>query len=728
MITNNRTSCVVAALLAVMAQMANAQQPPRPNEPSRAVTLSLAEYNRLIDLAGRPPQGPAAPPVASVLSSADLRVRVERDTARGTFALTGEVLRAGTSRIDLMAGATLTEANASGRPLPLLADGNAHAALVPGPGPFALSLEWGAPLAYAPGRASFTLPVPKSGTARATIDLPGDQADVHLSAGLVTSRTVVADRTIVEATLDPGSATEVWWSMRDSAPAAAAREVRTLADVMTLVTIADSDVRMASLIDVTVVQGDARSIEAHLPPGYEVTGISGSTLESSDARVDAIVLRVADPTVRRHQFLITLERQHTAGSFTLDTGFVSVPDAQRERGEIAVEGVGTLELEAAERAGMHRLDVRELNTALLSLSRLPILAAFRYQRTTAAQAGLTLDVKRFADSGVLAAVAERAVATTLVTTEGRMLTEIALTIQNRAQAFLKVTLPSGASIVSVDVAGEPAKPALGADGTRVPLQRPGFRPSGPYPVTFVYLQAGTPLAKKGEIPIVLPRMDIPVEVVEWEVFVPDRYSVRAIDGNVIERHAMPGLSPHVALGVDGTAGGHVRIAAATNARAGQIRGRATDEQGAALPGVTIRLEAGGVHLTVITDADGKFVMSNVPTGFVTLSAQLAGFTSASHAFVFDQPQQIDFVLRVGSLAETVTVVGETPAPEGLVRPRAADAPRPAAPSQNVINLQRRTAGVLPVRVDVPRAGTSHEFVKPLVVDQEAAVTFRYARR
>ena len=32
-------------------------------------------------------------------------------------------------------------------------------------------------------------------------------------------------RTIVEATLDPGSSTEVWWSMRDSAPAAAAREV-----------------------------------------------------------------------------------------------------------------------------------------------------------------------------------------------------------------------------------------------------------------------------------------------------------------------------------------------------------------------------------------------------------------------------------------------------------------------------------------------------------------------
>jgi hypothetical protein len=50
------------------------------------------------------------------------------------------------------------------------------------------------------------------------------------------------------------------------------------------------------------------------------------------------------------------------------------------------------------------------------------------------------------------------------------------------------------------------------------------------------------------------------------------------------------------------------------------------------------------------------------------------------------------------------------------------------PSQNVINLQRRAAGVLPVRIDVPRAGTSHQFVKPLVVDQEATVMFRYKRR
>ena len=40
------------------------------------------------------------------------------------------------------------------------------------------------------------------------------------------------------------------------------------------------------------------------------------------------------------------------------TAWRSLPDTQRERGEISIEGVGTLELVATERPGMHRIDVR----------------------------------------------------------------------------------------------------------------------------------------------------------------------------------------------------------------------------------------------------------------------------------------------------------------------------------------------------------------------------------
>jgi hypothetical protein len=661
--TSTMMTMMTLAVILMSAHAASAQQPPRPNETPRAVTLTLAEYNRLIDLASRPPQATTTAPVAAVLASSDLRVRVDRDTARGVFTVNGDALRSGVSRVNLISGATLIDASTAGRPLPLVADGAAHTALVPGPGPFALTIEWGAPLTFTPGRAAFVLPVPKSGTARATFDIPGDQADVRVSSGLITRRTAVDGRTIVEATLDPGSSVEVSWSMRDSAPTAAARELRTLSEVMTLVTLGDSDVRMVALLDVTVLQGELRTLGVRLPAGYELTGVSGSSLENSEPTEEGLTLTIANPAARSHQFLISLERPHDGGSFSLDTGFVAVRDVQRERGEVAIEGVGTLELDAPEREPLHRIDVRELNRALQSLARLPLLSAFRYQRTAGANPTLAFDVKRFADAGVLAAVADRAVATTLVTGEGRALTEVILTVQNRAQPFLKVSLPQGATMVSVDVAGQPAKPVLGTDGTRVPLLRPGFRPSGPYQVSYVYLHAGTPFDKKGDIEMTLPRMDMPVGLVQWEVFAPERYSIKSIGGNAIEtsdvlvtdgrnrrnsdRELSSGFSGRVIeLAMDGGV-------------VGQISGVAKDASGAVLPGVTIQVTSPalteGVRTTT-TNNSGRFVFVNVPSGQISLLATLPGFSTARHDFFFDRrPRELTIELRVGALEETVPV-------------------------------------------------------------------------
>jgi hypothetical protein len=690
--------------------------------------LTLAEYNRLLDLAAKPAPPSMAAPVAAVLGSADLRVRVGRDTAQGTFAVAGTVLRDGVHRVPVLSGATLVDGTLAGSPLPLVSDSNGHAALVTGPGPFSLSLQWGTPLAFRPGRASFVLPVPPSSTAKATIDVPGDQADVHLSNGVITSRSTNAGRTIVEATLRPGMPTEVWWSMRESAPVAAAREVRTVADVMTLLTLGDSDVRMASLIDVTVIQGEPRTLDVRLPPGYEVTNISGSSLETSEPRAGGIVLTVGDPTLRRHQFLIGLERPHGGGSFAFETGFVTLPTTQRERGEVAIEGVGTLELSAADREGMQRIDVRELNPALQSLARTPMLAAFRYLRNVATPPGLAVDVKRFGDAGVLAAVADRAVATTIVTAEGRALTEVSLQVRNRAQPFLRVTLPAGATLASVEVAGEPAKPVLGADGTRVPLLRPGFRPSGPYQVSFVYLHAGTPFARKGDLPMTLPKVDMPIGIVEWEVFAPESYAVRAIGGNVIDSrllvsNAVSGVERGGAAGAGGKVSGGV-LGLDEVGGPGRIRGRVTDASGAVLPGVGVTLSVGAFLRSTVTGPDGAYGFAGVPSGSATLTAVLPGFMAASNTFTFDDRSlRADFTLQVGALQETVTVTAES----SKERKVASDL-RNQAPSQNVVNLQQRAAGVLPIRVDVPRAGTSHRFIKPLVVDQDTTVTLRYERR
>jgi len=397
------------------------------------------------------------------------------------------------------------------------------------------------------------------------------------------------------------------------------------------------------------------------------------------------------------------------------------------------------------------------------LSRAPLLTALRYHRRGTELTVLWLNVTRFPDADVVAAVAERATVTTLVTVEGRTLTEIALTMRNRAQPFLRVELPQGASIVSAEVEGAASKPAQGADGARIPLLRPGFRPNGAYSVSFVYVQDGRAFAKKGRAEFELPKMDVPVTLVEWEMFVPDKYRLRRFDGNAMP--LPPVLSGAIAEGgvvggvvgevlvpgmkVTGSAAGLATSAAGGvgggvyRAQSGQVIGVVTDASNAQMPGVVVRaLRDGAVVGETVTDSSGWFMLSNVPSGAISIEASLAGFRTGHVNLTFDavNARRVDFQLPVAVAGETVEVTSTAvpaaaPAPPpvrvggALSQPESKEREEYAqAPSSNVFNLQRRIAGVLPVRVDVPRAGAAYKFVRPLVLDETTRVSFEYRPR
>ncbi len=100
-----------------------------------------------------------------------------------------------------------------------------------------------------------------------------------------------------------------------------------------------------------------------------------------------------------------------------------------------------------------------------------------------------------------------------------------------------------------------------------------------------------------------------------------------------------------------------------------------------------------------------------------------------------RPTRFNLSLRVGSTTETVEVnekdvkrASDRIEHEAKQKEKTANLPSGNAASVNVLNLQQRVAGVLPVRVDVPRAGNSYCFVRPLVLDEETKVTFSYNSR
>jgi hypothetical protein len=730
------------AILVICSMCAFAgESPSLPLPATGNVTLTLAEYNRLVELASISTRKHDTPPLPYDLKRADLKLHVANDNVLGTVQLDGEVFSKAAAKVPLTSGLTILNARQEGKALPLQEEGSTSVAVLPGASEFSVALETGLPLVIEAGRASFTLPVPAAGSVRLSLAIPGDHSIIRISPGLITARRSEKGQTVVEATLAPGQPALIWWATGIAQAPVVKHEVRFLSDVKTLVTINDEELRIAALCDINVVQGDPTQFVLEMPAGYEITGVSGSTVDSSEIENGRLVVRLNSSAPRNHEFLISME--HPLSGTKAGAPFLSFKDAQRETGEVLVEGTGAMELTATEGGGLKRMDVKEVNPYLRSLSRYPLEAAFRYHRQPAETPTLALDWTRFPDSSVLAAVAEHAVVTTLVTVEGRTLTEVKLTVKNQAQPFLKVNLPAGATIVSADVAGEKVKPVQGPDGNRVPLLRAGFRPNGSYEVSFVFMLAATPFAKKGGSELSLPSMDVPISLLEWELFLPEQYRVKDFGGDVIAAHLLPAPMVDEAGMISA---GYPKVfdrletfdklhATPEQLLPGQIEGYVVDPAGAVIPGVQIKVTSveTGVMRMATTDSSGYWTVFNIPAGEVKIEASAKGFQTTQANAVSDafRSRRFDLRLSVGSATETVEVTagGTTEGKNSSGRKdrdrKKQEAIAQNTASDNVLNLQKRVAGVLPVRIDVPRAGNSYRFARALVLDEETRVTFNY---
>lgn len=706
------------------------------------VTLTLDEYNKLVGLAAKPPKRPDTAPLPYSIKHANLKLRVEKDSVSGTVELDGEVFRKGVSRVPLTTGMTIFDAHQNGKGIPLIQENGTHAALLPGPGEFSVALDAGLPLRIEVGRASFSLPAPAAGSVQLSLVIPGDHTLANISAGLITGRKSENGHTSIEATLVPGQPATIWWATRETVAPVVPKEVRFLSDSKTLVSVSEAEMRVAVLADISVVAGDPSEFHVQLPAGFEVTGVTGPTLDSSEIHSDVLNLKVTAPAQRSHEFLISMER--SINDARADAPFISFRRAQRETGEVLVEGAGTMEIRATEGGGLKRMDVKEANPYLRSLAHFPPQAAFRYHKQPGETPTLALDWVRFPDGSVLAAVAENATVTTMVTSEGKSLTEVKLTLKNQAQPFLKVALPAGASILSAEVAGERVKPVQGPDGSRVPLLRPGFRPTDSYTVSFVFMHSGAPFAKKGGAELSLPNMDIPISLLNWEVFLPEQYKVKDFGGDVIAADRVP-----PAFYESGALARQFQPQRETRAAVfpGQMGGVVTDPSGAVISNARVNVTSpdGKWSRSTVTDGQGCWLIAGMPSGNFKVQTEVRGFQTNVLNLNYDanQPANYNTVLNVGALAETVEVTAEASVldttnssvssittiggPFHGNRART-DLQQLNAPSANVVNLQKRVAGVLPVAIDVPRAGTSFSFVRPLVLDEETKVTFSYKSR
>jgi hypothetical protein len=96
-----------------------------------------------------------------------------------------------------------------------------------------------------------------------------------------------------------------------------------------------------------------------------------------------------------------------------------------------------------------------------------------------------------------------------------------------------------------------------------------------------------------------------------------------------------------------------------------LRGYVKDDQGGVLPGVTVTATSPDMITpsTGVTDATGYYRLINLPPGVYAITAELPGFATYKRDGILLRAAvnfQVDITLALGTLAETITVTGESP--------------------------------------------------------------------
>lgn len=99
---------------------------------------------------------------------------------------------------------------------------------------------------------------------------------------------------------------------------------------------------------------------------------------------------------------------------------------------------------------------------------------------------------------------------------------------------------------------------------------------------------------------------------------------------------------------------------------GSLRGVVNDEQGAAMPGVTVTATSPQAiaPAVAVSDASGEYRLTNLPPGTYTLTMELGGFSVVKREGIVLRAAanfQVDpVVMKVGALEESITVSGRSP--------------------------------------------------------------------
>jgi hypothetical protein len=155
---------------------------------------------------------------------------------------------------------------------------------------------------------------------------------------------------------------------------------------------------------------------------------------------------------------------------------------------------------------------------------------------------LSVNVARYDQQAVLMANIEEARYQVLMSTDGKELVQARYAVRNNQRNFVKVTLPTGATVWSVTLAGKPVRPGQSPDGgLLLPLEKSRGGDDAPaFAVEILYMTKAVAWSDKGREKVSLPALDLPISRTGMLLYYPPLFHVSAEPGTFrLQEYANP---------------------------------------------------------------------------------------------------------------------------------------------------------------------------------------------
>jgi hypothetical protein len=527
--------CLVAASLCWGAAVHAQEKAVEPSHIAGWVVIPVDEYRVLRAKAYPVEHDPEPPPLDATLTRVDYDLRVAGDLAAGRAALTVDVLKDGWVRVPVPAGLLVREARLEGRQVSLVpgapGKGGAHlSALLSHAGRFELLLDVDVPVASSAGDESISLPSTESGVTRASILLPRQGVDLKVGGGLLSEKSETSGETKWLAYARGNEALTFTWRKKTE-DHHVELPVRLRGSLTQLTSLAEDSTSIYAEANFEIVQGAAREVRIQLPEKVTINQVSGAMVADWEMKNGELAVTFLEPVEHSARFVITGETRLPRDGI-IDIPLLRLLHTERDAGGVAVEILGAGEIKDQKAQGLEDADATDLGE-MVANRQSPALVAFRARSGEAgATRSLRVNVARYDQQAVLMANIEEARYQVLMSADGKELVEARYAVRNNQRNFVKVTLPAGATVWSVSLAGRPIRPGQSPDGSLLlPLEKSRGADDAPaFAVEILYLTKAAAWNEKGRERVTLPALDLPISRSGLLFYYPPLFRVSAGPG------------------------------------------------------------------------------------------------------------------------------------------------------------------------------------------------------